>query len=582
MTNTEIAAIFSTIADLLEIKGDNPFRVRSYRNAALSIDQLAVTLNYIYKRDEDELEDIPGVGKGIHEKIVEIIKLGHSTLLDELLREMPKGLLEMLKIPGVGPKKVKLFYGELNISDVDALEKAAQSGELRALPKMGEKSEDKILKGIKNYRSLKEKSGRVYHRTAFLVATEIVEFMKKAPVVKRVEFAGSLRRWQETIGDIDILVGVKKNKADESTKHFIDFPGTEEVILSGLTKTTIRLKGGIQADLRVVDESQYGAALLYFTGSKAHNVILRDMAKKAGMRVNEYGVTDEETGRVVASETEEDMYKALGLEWIEPELREGLHELEAAKKGGLPKLITEKDIKGDLHFHSTYSDGSDSLSAIAKAGIERGLEYIAITDHSKAVGIARGMNEQKLLKQCAEIDKVNLRLKDNGESFTLLKGIEVDILADGTLDMDKDVLSQLDVVVAAVHSGFAMDKDKMTDRIQKAMSSGVVNIHAHPTGRLINIREPYELDIDAVITSAKDHNISLEINSHPERLDLKDSHIFLARERGVKVAISTDSHTIDTMPYMSFGIHNARRGWCEKRDVLNTMSLKKLQSYLKQ
>src|SRR3990167_4207027 len=572
MENADIAKIFEEIADLLEIKNDNPFRVRSYRNAALIIGGFPESMRSIVERDEKELENIKGIGKSIHEKIVEIVKTGKCQFHDELLKELPPGLLELLEVSGIGPKKVQLLYEKLGIQSVDELENAAKKGKLRDLPHMGEKTEEKILKAIQE---LKSRKGRFRLSLALAYAEPLVAYLKKIPGVIQVEPAGSLRRWKDTIGDVDILVTCKKDAP--VMDRFVKYPDVKEIIAKGDTKSTAILKSGLQVDVRVLDEKSFGAALQYFTGSKAHNIAIRDRAKKMGLKISEYGVFEEKTGKKVAGENEEDVYKAVGLPWIPPELRENMGEVEAAERGKLPRLVEPGDIKGDLHVHTNESDGIHTLEEMAAYAMHKGYEYIAITEHSKAVGIARGLDEERVLKQIKEIDRINKQLK----GFRILKGIEVDIKSDGSLYLKDDVLKRLDVVVGAVHSKFNLTQEEMTDRIIKAMATGLLNIIAHPTGRIVGVREPYPVDSARLMNAAKEHGVILELNSYPDRLDLNDSYCRLAKDMGVMVAISTDSHNRLHMDNIRFGVHTARRGWLEKKDVLNTRPLTEVLKILK-
>lgn len=578
MENREIAKIFHDIADLLDIKGGNPFRSRSYRNAARVIEGLAISLESIVETDEKKLEDIPGIGKGMHEKIVELVKTGRCVVREELLKELPPGLLDILNVSGIGHKKAELLYKELGIKDVEGLEDAARAGRLRGLSGMGEKSEAKLIKAIESYKRLK--SGGMRHKisSALRYAEDYLRYMKEAPEVIRLEAAGSLRRWKETIGDIDILATCEKS--GPAIERFVSYPDVASVIAKGGTKASVMLRNGLQADLRVVEEKSFGAALQYFTGNKAHNVALRERAGSRGLKLSEYGLFDKK-GRYVAGKTEEDVYKALGLEWIPPELRENSGEIEAAEKGRLPKLVELKDIKGDLHVHTIDSDGNASMTDIAGAAMKTGYAYVAVTDHSKAVGIARGMDDERLLEQCERVDRLNEKLEKQGSSFRVLKGAEVDIKSDGALDYRDETLRKLDIAVGAVHSKFDMTRDDMTDRLLKAISSRMIHVLAHPTGRLIGTREPYDFDMQKVMRAASRHKVAIELNAFPDRLDLNDSHCRLAKDMGVMVAISTDSHSVMNLDYMRYGVRTARRGWLEKKDVLNCMTLKKLMVFLK-
>lgn len=571
MENADISKIFHQIADLLEIKGENPFRVRSYRNAGLVIEGLPESVKAIVERNEKELEEIPGIGKSIHEKIVEILKTGKCSYHQELLKELPSGALELLRVQGVGPKKVKLLYDKLGIKNVSDLEKAASAGRLRGLPGMGEKTEANILKGIKG---LKGSEGRFKIAVALSYAEPLVEYLKKTPDVLDAQPAGSLRRRKDTIGDIDILVTCKKSAP--VMDRFASYPEVASIVAKGETKSTVILKNGLQADVRVLGKKAYGAALQYFTGSKQHNIAIRDRAKKMGLKISEYGVFREKDDKWITGEKEADVYKAVGLPWIPPELRENRGEIEAAEKNKLPLLVDIKDIKGDLHIHTKESDGSNTIEELAEYAMKKGYQYIAVTEHSKAVGIAHGLDEKRLLKQMDEIDKINSQLVTRNPKLRILKGIEVDIKADGSLDLDEKVLSKLDVVIGAVHSKFNMTEDEMTERIIRAIESGVVNIIAHPTGRLLSSREPYPINMAKVMEAAKRHRVIMELNSYPDRLDLNDIHCKLAKEMGVMVAISTDSHNRLHMENMKFGVYTARRGWLEKKDIINTRPLNNL------
>ncbi len=576
MENLDIAKVFYEIADLLEIKGENPFRIRSYRNAALVIEGLPVNIKSIVERNEEELEEIPGIGESLHEKIVEILKTGKCGFHQELLKELSPSLLELLKVSGVGPKKVKFFYDELGIKTIEELEKAATTGKLRGLPGMGEKSEEKIVKGIK---SLKASAGRFGLATGLSYGNQIVDYLKNTPGVYDVVPAGSLRRWKETIGDLDILVTAKK--AGPVMDRFVSFPEVASVVAKGDTKTTVMLKNGMQTDVRVLEKKAFGAALQYFTGSKAHNVALRDRAKRMGLKISEYGVFKEKGEEWIAGEQEEDVYKAVGLAWIPPELRENRGEIEAAESGKLPKLIDVEDIKGDLHVHTKESDGGHTIQELVDYALTKGYEYIAITDHSKAVGIAHGLNEERLLKQIEEIDQFNLKLKTQNSKCRVLKGTEVDIKGDGTLDHSEKALKKLDLVVAAVHSKFSMTEEDMTKRIIDAIETGLVNIIAHPTGRLLTGRDPYPVDMEKLLAAAKKYNVAMEVNAYPDRLDLNDVHCKMAKDIGVMLAISTDTHMKLHMDNIRFGVNTARRGWVEKKDVLNTRPLNELLKMIK-
>ena len=580
MDNSFIARTFHDIADLLEIKGENHFRVRSYRNAAQVIEGLPEPIERMVRENEGQIESIPGIGKSIHEKVVEIVQTGTCGFKSELLKELPEGLLDILQLQGVGPKKVQLLYRSLGVESVDDLYQAVKSHKLLDLPGMGEKSEAKILKAIKD---MQKREGRFRISRALSCAKGYMEHLNKSPGVIEVSTAGSLRRWKESIGDIDILVTGDEGspEMERVMERFTAYPEVTEILASGETKSSVVLRSGIQVDLRLLDRRSFGAALLYFTGSKAHNIALRDRAKRMGLKVSEYGVFREGDNGRVAGESEEEVYRAIGLPWIPPELRENRGEIEAAIDGRLPTLVEVGDIRGDLHMHTRASDGGSTVEEMAEAAMARGYEYIAITDHSKALTVAHGLDELRLLKQMDEIERVKRKLKAQGSKFTILTGMEVDIKSDGSLDLDEEVLGRLDVVVAAVHSKFTMEADEMTDRILTAMASGVVNIIAHPTGRIIEGREPYPVDIRKLMEGAKRYRVVLELNSYPDRLDLNDVNLRLAKEMGVMVAISTDSHSARHLENITFGVHTARRGWLEKDDILNTRPLKDLLRILK-
>ncbi|MCD6109815.1 DNA polymerase/3'-5' exonuclease PolX [bacterium] len=572
MINNKIADIFQEIGDILEIQNENPFRVRSYHRAAQIIHNLAGDLKSAYETDPKKIMVIRGVGKDLFSMIEEIIKTGDCSLHKDLLAHFHPGLLDMLHLRGIGPKKVKLIYMNLGIKDIKALEESANEGKLRSLPGMGEKTEQAIIKSIAD---MKRYSQRSLMPLALDEAKLVISYINEHKNVSKCEYAGSLRRRKETIGDIDILV-TTKSATKPIMDHFINYPHMDEILAHGPTKSSIVLNSGIQVDLRVIEEESFGAAMHYFTGSKAHNIAIRDRAKKKGLKVNEYGVFK---GRKnLASKTEEDVFKAIGLPFIIPELRKNDGEIEAAEKGKLPKSIELKDIKGDLHMHTNASDGSEPLGKVVKYCYEAGYEYIAITDHSKSSHIANGLDEKRLLNQYKEIDKLNKLYKD--KNFKIFKGSEVDILSDGSLDFSDEILSQMDIFPASVHSKFSMSEKDMTKRIIKAIKNPYVKMIGHPTGRLINRREPYKLNIEAVIDAAIEYNTTLELNCQPTRLDLTDKYLRRAKEKGAKIVINTDSHHTSQRAYMQYGIYIARRGWLEKGDVLNTMPLGKLIKFL--
>ena len=566
MENKTIADIFTEIADILEIQGENPFRVRSYRNAARTIQDMSRSLESLVKAGED-LEEIPGIGKSMSEKIQEILSTGKCHTLEELRSRVPPGLTELLKLEGLGPKKVKALYDELSVDSVDRLEKAAQAGRLRNLPGMGLKTEEKVLKSIEHYRA---GMGRFKLSVGFQYAEALLRHLKGAPGVKRLDPAGSFRRRRETIGDLDILAIC--GKGCKVMDRFAGYGDVAEVLAKGDTKSSVRLKCGLQVDLRVLEEESYGAALHYFTGSKAHNVTIRERAKEKGLKVSEYGVFRAKDEKRLSGAEEEEVFTAVGLPLIPPELREDRGEVQAAEKGILPRLIDLADVRGDLQMHTTASDGKNSILEMAQKAKDTGYAYIAITDHSKAVRVAGGMDEKQLAKHLREIEKANRQIS----GFRILKGVEVDILPDGTLDLKDDILRECEVVLASVHSRFNMEEGEMTRRVIKAIQNPNVKILAHPTGRLILEREPFKINLGEVIRAAVDHGVVLEINAYPDRLDLKDVDARLARDLGAKLAINTDAHSALQLELMKFGVFTARRGWIEAKDVINTLPLERL------
>ena len=569
MENYDIAEIFGEIADLLEIKGEGHFRIRSYRSAAGAIEGTGESLKSIFESTgEKGLEAIPGIGKSIGAKIVEIIETGRCAFLDKLLAEMPAGILDILRIAGIGPKKAAVMYSELKIGDVSALEEAALSGKLHSLSGFGELTERKILKSIKD---LKEFSGRSLLSTAIPAATAIVERLMGVKGAIEVVPAGSLRRWRESVGDLDILAVCADPAA--IMEAFTTYPEVTDVVSKGEIKSTVMLRGGLQVDLMVVERADFGSALQHFTGSKGHNVALRDRAKRMGLKISEYGVFKGD--KRVAGATEREVYRAVGLDLIPPEIRENRGELDAGQRG-LPTPLELKDFKGDLHCHTVASDGKGTLEEMAEAAIELGYEYLAITDHSGSLTVAHGLDGRRLRKHIKKIDAYNEKLRKAGKSFTLLKGAEVDILPDGRLDYPDELLAELDCVVGAVHSAFNIGEEAMTARLVGAITSGGIDILAHPTGRLIGARPPYPLDMERIMREAAKAGVAMEINSYAERLDLNDVHCRLAKDLGVMLAISTDAHSPRTLKNMRYGLHTARRGWIEAADVINTRPLKEV------
>ena len=566
MENRSIADIFSEIADILDIQGENPFRIRSYRNAARTIADMSRSLEEMVQAGE-KLDEIPGIGKSISEKIEEILSTGKCAFLEELRHKSPAVLVELLKLEGLGPKKIKLLYDELNIDSVDKLEEAAKAGKLRDLRGMGNKTEEKVLRSIQQYRS---GLGRFRLSVGHAYMEALVKYLKDVPGVNRLDAAGSVRRGKETIGDLDILAIC--GPGCQVMDRFVQYGEVREVLSKGETKSSVRLRDGLQVDLRVLEEKSYGAALHYFTGSKAHNIAIRERARAMGLKVSEYGVFRAKDDKYLSGAREEDVFAAVGLPFIPPELREDMGEILAAEEGKLPQLIELADIRGDLQMHTKATDGKNTIAQMAERARQMGYSYIAITDHSKALAMTGGLDEKALAKHLKEIEKVN----SQNPGLRILKGIEVDILADGSLDLKDDILKECEVVIASVHSRFNMEAEEMTRRIIKALRNPNVNILAHPTGRLILEREAYKVNLREVIQTAIDEGVVLEINAYPDRLDLKDVDARMAKEMGAKLAISTDAHHVVHLDMMKFGVITARRGWVEAKEVINTLPLREL------
>jgi DNA polymerase (family 10) len=566
MKNQIVADTLYMIADLLDLKGDIFFKTRAYRIAAQTIEALDEDIERLV--NQGTLESIPGVGEALAKKITELVQTGKLEYLERLKKEVPTDLIDLLGIPGLGPKKVAALYKNLGITGIQDLKKAASNGKLRILEGFGEITERNILRGIQ---LLEKTSGRVLLNVAYDDGTRYLKYLNKCKKIKKINIAGSLRRMKETIGDLDILTCSKD--PDVIMEHFIHYPEVTQVLAKGTTKSSVLLNDNLQIDLRVVEEKSYGAALQYFTGSKDHNVILRGLAIKKGFKLNEYGLFDKTTDKYIAGKTEEEIYKKIGMQYIEPELRENRGEFEAAKKMTLPNLVGYDEINGDFHVHSSWSDGSDSIETIASFAQQRGYLFIGITDHSQSLKIANGLNEERIQKKINEIKKVSKKFPN----IRILCGTECDINTDGTLDYSNKILKQFDFVYIGIHTAFKMDKQIMTKRIIKGMDNEQVNFMAHPTGRLIGKRDPYEVDIEQIIDAAKETNTRLEINSFPDRLDLDDIHAKLAKERGVRFVLGTDSHSINHFDFMKFGIATARRGWLEKKDILNTLSVKDIE-----
>ncbi|MEE9488451.1 MAG: DNA polymerase/3'-5' exonuclease PolX [Candidatus Brocadiales bacterium] len=570
MKNAEIAALFDKMADALELGGENRFRINSYRKAARAIGDLTEDIGLLDQ--QNRLKDIPGVGQGHAEKISEYLRTGRMHRYDEVMSGIGEETVALMHISGLGPKTVAMLHKQLGIVDVSGLEKAIREDRLTGLKGLAGKKIENILRGIEFYKTSLE---RIPLGVAYPVVTQIVEMLRETPGVAAVQPAGSLRRMKETVGDIDILAaGTAGVKGQEIIKSFVNMPGVTQVLAAGGTKGSVRLEEGfhegLQVDLRVVEACSFGSALQYFTGSKEHNVRLREIAKKNGMKISEYGIFKGD--RKLGGRKEEDIYKALGMEWIPPEMREDRGEIAAALQGRLPRLVKADDIKGDLHVHSRWSDGVSTLEEIAGCARAQGYKYCVVSDHTKSTRIANGLDERRLLKQIKEIDSLNKKLK----GFRLLKASECDILSDGSMDMPDEILERLDIVLAAIHAGFRQPREKTTERVLAAIRNPYVNVIVHPTGRLISMREGYELDMDRVMEACAETGTALEINSHYDRLDLNDINARKAKQMGVKVAVSTDSHYLEQLWQMELGLGVARRGWLEAGDIINTYPLEKL------
>jgi DNA polymerase (family 10) len=567
--NSDIAAIFNQLADLLEIQGANQFRVRAYRNAARIVGSLSKSAADMVDRGED-LSELPGIGKDLAGKIETIVKTGKLPLLEETKREVPAALSELSRVGGLGPKRVKALFEKLGIDSLEKLRRAAEKGKIRELEGFGKKTEENILDEVG---AMEGAERRFKLPVADEVARPLVEYLSKVEGVKDIQVAGSYRRRKDTVGDLDILVTHKKGS--KVMDRFTRYEDVKKVVSKGTTRSTVVLRSGLHVDLRAVAQASYGAAMHYFTGSKAHNIAIRKMGVKKGYKINEYGVFKGE--KRIAGKTEKEVYAKVGLPYIEPEIRENRGEIEAALERKLPKLITLGDIRGDLHAHTKLTDGRATLEEMAGAARERGYEYLAITEHSKHVTVARGLDRKALESHIKRIDKVNGKLK----GIRLLKGIELDILEDGSLDLPDAVLKELDLVVFAVHYKFDLPEKKQTERILRAIENPYVNILAHPTGRLINERDPYEVDMERVLGALRDAGCFAELNSYPDRLDVDDVHAKMAKDMGVKVAISTDAHSTGDLDFMRYGVGQARRGWLEAGDVINTRKWADLKKLLK-
>jgi len=568
--NSEIARVFQDIADLLELKGENQFKIRAYQKAVRSIEHLPVEVEQLVA--DNRLREVPGVGEAIAKKITELVTTGKLNYYEELKSEFPEGIITLLDVPGIGPKTAMLLSSELGISSVDELEAAIVGGKVTGLYRMGDKTAENILRHIQ---ALRRKDQRIPIGQALPVVEEIIERLSQVPGLKNLSPAGSLRRFRETVGDID-LMGTADN-SQEVMHAFTTLPQVKEVLASGTTKSSVIVSDELQVDLRIVEHDSFGSTLQYFTGSKQHNINLREKARRNGLSLSEYGITNLATGEMEKFTTEEAFYKRLGLPCIPPEIREGGDEIDRAGRGTLPRLVELSDIKGDLHIHTNWSDGHDSIEEMALAARACGYQYVGITDHSAGRGIAHGLDTERLKQQIAEIKQLNRKIS----GIHILAGAEVDIRADGSLDMPDELLAELDIVIAAVHSGMNQGEEQMTKRIIKAIENPNVDVLAHPTCRLLPDREPVAVDMEAVFQAAARTNTALEINAMPSRLDLKDIHAYRARELGIKLMINTDSHRAGQLEMIRFGVGVARRGWCQAQDILNTRPLKEFIAYLK-
>ncbi len=567
MDNKSIANILYETADLLEIDGQDSFRIRSYRNAAQAIENNTEQIKDIIAEPKKVLA-IPGIGKGMLINLQELFKDGSLSVQADLLKKYHPSMLQLLKIQGLGPKTIALIWSAHKVSDVDGVEKLAREGKIRELPRMGEKHEQKLLKAIEDYRRI---SGRFLIDAAEAEANKLTEYLAKFPGIDRITPAGSLRRGRETVGDLDILVTGSACCDDQQRASAIEYvakyPPLMDVIAKGDNKISFRLRSDMQVDVRLLSPESFGAAMQYFTGSKAHNVALRQRALKMGYTLNEYSLADLKTEKPVAGKTEEEIYDKLKLDYVPPELRENLGEIDAAASHTLPILITLDDLQGDVHMHTIETDGKNTIEEMSEAAKARGYKYMAITDHSKNLAFANGLDDKRAVAHIQRIRAANKKI----DGITIFAGIEVDILADGDLDLSDDVLAQMDLVIASVHSVFNQEPAKMTDRLLKAIANPNTSIIGHPTGRLQLRRDAYHFDMDAVLTSAAKHKVAMELNSYPDRLDLNDVHLRQAKQKGVKIVINTDSHHTSHLDKIRYGILQARRAWLTKDDVLNTL-----------
>jgi DNA polymerase (family 10) len=571
--NPQIARVFEEVADVLEIQGSNPFRIRAYRNAVRTVEGQATPLRRMVEEGRP-LTELPGIGKEMAAHIKEMVETGTLGFRDELLAEVPRSLIELMRLPGLGPKKARKLWDDLQIGSVDALEEAAKAGRIAAVPGFGAKTQEKILAGIQEHR---QHSSRMLLSEAERSVEPLLAYLRELPALERLEVAGSYRRRRETVGDIDLLaIAAEPAAATAIMERFRQYGQVDKVLMAGETRSSIVLGSGLQVDLRVVPPECYGAALVYFTGSKEHNVKLRRRAVEQGLRISEYGVfrVEEEgkEGECIGGREEEDVYAAVGLPFVPPEMREDRGEIEAAAAGRLPRLLRREDLRGDLHMHSTWSDGRDTIEDMAVACAARGYEYMVISDHSKALAMTNGLDAYRLRLQWKEIEGIQRRHPE----IRILKAMEIDILADGALDLEDEMLAGLDLVLVSLHSRLDLPEAEQTARVLRALEHPEVNIFCHPTARLINRRKPAALDIDTVLRRAAELGVAVELNSSPHRLDLKDSHLILARELGCKIVVNTDSHRTRELDLVRYGVEQARRAWLEPGNVLNTLPLEEM------
>ncbi len=577
MDNKAIANILYETADLLEIDGQDSFRIRSYRNAAQAIENHSQQIKDLMG-DSKQVLAISGIGKGMLNNLKELFDTGKLAVQAELLEKYHPSMLQLLKIQGLGPKTIALIWSAYKVSDVDGVEKLAREGKIRELPRMGEKHEAKLLKAIEDYRRI---GGRFLIDSAEIEAEKIIAYVEKFPGIEKITPAGSLRRGRDTVGDLDILVTGNACTTEEGRQEAIayvaKYPPLMDVIASGDNKISFHLRGGMQVDVRLLPPESFGAAMQYFTGSKAHNVALRQRALKMKYTLNEYSLAELDGGKPVAGKTEEEIYAKLNLDYVPPEMRENLGEIDLAEKHALPQLVTQEDLQGDVHMHTVETDGKNTIEEMAEAARARGYKYMAITDHSKNLAFANGLDDKRAVAHIARIREVGKKI----EGITIFAGIEVDILADGDLDLSDDVLAQMDIVIASVHSVFNQEPAKMTERLLKAIGNPNTSLIGHPTGRIQLRRDSYQFDMRAVLTAAAKHKVAMELNAYPDRLDLNDVHLRQAKQAGVKIVINTDSHHTSHMEKIRYGILQARRAWLTKDDVLNTLPAAKFAKAMK-